>query len=388
VKTKQKRAPARTPAARKPQAPRKTGKKFQFEDGVRAALIAAVVICTAVLGLGGFFIVRSILNNGADSLPIAAVAEPEAVPEPPAFPTETFPAETFPPETDPQDVLSDTIPGLEQAISDLEAAGASLDTPSAEVPAVTEAAPNPAPTPSIPPAAPALPPAVQAQPERKGTLVLVIDDAGNNLRELEPFLQFPGPITIAVLPGLANSAEAARRVRAFGKELFLHQPMEPLNGQDPGPGAVKTGMTPAAVKEIIVKNLNEIGPVSGFNNHEGSRVTADPAIMRPILELSRDSALFFLDSRTTADTAAPQIAAQLGITIASRDIFLDNEQDRESMLAALEAGCKRAEQNGTAILIGHAWSPRLAALLTEMYPQIIKRGFVFGTVGTIFHRGK
>jgi polysaccharide deacetylase 2 family uncharacterized protein YibQ len=114
----------------------------------------------------------------------------------------------------------------------------------------------------------------------------------------------------------------------------------------------------------------------------------DPALMKPILEISRDSALIFLDSRTTADTAAPRIAKELGITIAERDIFLDNEQDRESIIAALEAGCKRAEQNGIAILIGHAWTPRLASIFTAMYPQLIKRGFVFTSLGTVLHRSK
>ncbi len=219
-------------------------------------------------------------------------------------------------------------------------------------------------------------------------MVLVIDDAGNNLRDLDSFLKFPGPITISVLPGLAYSAETARRVRAAGKELFLHQPMEPLNGQDPGPRAIKTGMSPAEIKDALVKNLNEIGPVSGFNNHEGSRATGDPAIMRPVLEISRDSGLFFLDSRTTADTVAPQIANEIGITIVQRDVFLDNEQDRGSILAALENGCKRAEQNGIAIFIGHTWTPNLASILTEMYPQLIKRGFIFASVGTVLNRGK
>jgi len=356
---------------------------------VRAALIAAVVICIAVLSLGGFFIVRSVLHDDIDPLPIASVAEtsPEDASTPATSPA--LPAETPPPETVPQDNLSGTIPGLEQAISDLEAAGVSPE-PSPAAAAAAAAAPAAAPAAPSATLAAAIPPATPAQPvpERKGTLIIVIDDAGNNLQDLAPFLQFPGPITIAVLPGLANSVEAARRIRAAGKELFLHQPMEPLNGQDPGPSAIKTGMTPATVKEILVKNLNEIGPVSGFNNHEGSRATADPAIMRPVLEITRDSALYFLDSRTTADTAAPQIASELGITIARRDVFLDNEQDKESILAALESGCKRAEQYGTAILIGHAWSPRLAAILTEMYPRIIKRGLVFSNVRTLLHRGK
>jgi polysaccharide deacetylase 2 family uncharacterized protein YibQ len=224
--------------------------------------------------------------------------------------------------------------------------------------------------------------------ERKGILVLVIDDAGNNLQELPPFLSFPGPLTIAVLPGLPNSAEAAKRVRASGKELFLHQPMEPLNGQNPGPGAIKTGMAPAEVKAMLVQNLNEIGPVTGFNNHEGSRATMDPAIMKPLLEVARDGSLAFLDSRTIADTVGPAVARELGIRIAQRDIFLDNEQDRESIIAAIEDGCKKAEQNGVAVLIGHTWSPRLAAILTEYYPLLVKRGFFFTTVSGILDTGK
>jgi len=386
VKTKQKRV-KKAPAPKKTPAPRKPRKKLQFEDFVKAALVSAAVVCAVVLGIGGFYLVRSLRSNGYNP-PAASLAagtpEQKTAPEPVVEP----PIELFPDEIPPPDDLSGVVspdlpdPGLEQALRDLEAAGAN---------AAADAA-KPAPAPGSPGTAKAAaatnvaPPA--APTRRRGVLVLVIDDAGNNLRDLDPFLQFPASITIAVLPGLPNSVEAARRVRIAGKELFLHQPMEPLNGQDPGPGAIKTGMSPAEVKEILVKNLNEIGPVAGFNNHEGSRATADPAIMRPLLEVSRDGALYFLDSRTTADTAAPLIAKELGVKIAQRNFFLDNEQDREAILAVLEAGCRWAEKNGTAILIGHAWSPRLAAILAETYPQIIKRGLVFTSIGTLLSRGK
>jgi polysaccharide deacetylase 2 family uncharacterized protein YibQ len=322
--------------------------------------VAAVVICTAVLGIGGFFAIRSVISGGNPEISQAETGQAQE-------PAGESLSETPPDTSSGMDIL----PELEQAIRELEAAGAAMaDAPDAASGRTAQ-------------------PGLQTPlANRKGTLVLVIDDGGNNLRELEPFLNFPGPMTIAVIPGLTNSVEAARRVRAAGKELFLHQPMEPLNGRDPGPAGIKTGMSPAEVKETLVKNLTEIGPVSGFNNHEGSRATGDPAIMRPLLEISRDSGLYFLDSRTTSDTAAPRVAGELGITIAQRDIFLDNDQSRESILAALEAGCKRAEQNGTAILIGHAWSPRLAAILAEMYPQLVRQGFVFATVSSTLYRGK
>ncbi|MCL1929400.1 MAG: divergent polysaccharide deacetylase family protein [Treponema sp.] len=361
------------PKERRSQHSQRTRKKFQFEDGVRAALVAAAIVCVAVLGIGGFFAVRSVLSSGSKPEIHLLDDVTEISEEIPDFPSELPLASDIPPETAISPEI-DILPELEQAIRDLEASQQGTAPPVAS----GVQTPNPA-QPQTVPARPA---------QYKGMLVLVIDDAGNNLQDLEPFLKFPGPITISVLPGLPNSAEAARRVRAAGKVLFLHQPMEPLNGQDPGPGAIKTGMTPAQVKEILVRNFNEIGPVAGFNNHEGSRVTMDMAIMRTIMEVSRDSALVFLDSRTIADTVAPQAARQVGVTIAERDIFLDNEQDRASILAALEAGCKRAEQNGSAILIGHAWTPRLAALLIEMYPQLVQRGFVFATVANVTGRGK
>ena len=362
MKTKQK-------PVKRPKEPRNPRKKLQFEDGVRAALIAGAVICAAVLGVGGFFAVRSVLAGGnkADISLLNGEAETPPKPEP------VEESLIIP------DSGTDILPELDAAIRDLEAAANAADTAQTGGDAIGIASASTAST---------QPQVAPDKPGQKGVLVLVIDDAGNNLKDLDPFLKFPGPITISVLPGLANSVEAARRVRAAGKELFLHQPMEPLNGQNPGPGSINAGISPAEVKEILVKNLNEIGPVTGFNNHEGSRATMEIAIMRPLLEVSRDSALVFLDSRTTADTVAPQIAKEMGVSIAERDIFLDNEQDRASILTALEAGCKKAELNGVAILIGHVWSPRLAAILIEMYPELIKRGFVFATVSSVTNRGK
>jgi polysaccharide deacetylase 2 family uncharacterized protein YibQ len=216
-------------------------------------------------------------------------------------------------------------------------------------------------------------------PERRGTVALVIDDAGNNLRELEPFLAFPGPLTIAVLPGLPHSAEAARRIRAAGKEVFLHQPMEALGGQNPGPGAVYSGMDGAEIRRIISGNIDEIGPIAGLNNHQGSKITMDERTMETVLALCRERGIYFLDSRTTADTAAPEAARRLGIKIGERDVFLDNVQDKAAMVNSLEAGLARAESRGAAVMIGHTWSPELAPVLTDLYPKLIEQGYVFST---------
>lgn len=211
----------------------------------------------------------------------------------------------------------------------------------------------------------------------------MIDDAGNNLRELRPFLALKGPLTVSVLPGLPHSAEAARMVRAAGKEVFLHQPMEAVGGQNPGPGAIYVGMSEKEIRSILERNVAEVGPIVGMNNHQGSRATADEATMRVVLEFCKERGLLFLDSRTTAETVVPAVAAGLGITIGERDVFVDNIPERAAIIRYLQEGLQKAEKKGTAVMIGHAWSSELASTLQELYPELIEQGFSLSTVARI-----
>ncbi|MCL2215035.1 MAG: divergent polysaccharide deacetylase family protein [Treponema sp.] len=216
--------------------------------------------------------------------------------------------------------------------------------------------------------------------EQKGALVFVIDDAGNNLRELDPFLRILGPLTIAVLPGLPYSAEAAKRIRAAGKEVILHQPMEALGAQNPGPGAIYSGMSRQEIREILSRNIEEVGPVTGINNHQGSLITMDREIMRVILDFCLEHGIYFLDSRTTADTVVPDVARQIGAKFTERNIFIDNEQNKNAMLRYIESGLTRAQKDGNVIMIGHTWSPDLALLLSEQLPLFIEKGYIIKTV--------
>lgn len=226
-------------------------------------------------------------------------------------------------------------------------------------------------------------------PKHKGTLIFVFDDAGNNLKQLAPFLKLPFPCTIAVLPGLQYSKETANRIRAAGKDVILHQPMQALNlSVNPGPGAIVKGMSAEAIKTLLLKNLAEVGPVVGMNNHEGSLITADRTSMETVLDVVREQRIFFLDSRTNADTVAPILAREKNMTIWERAVFLDNSQDQASIIEAVQSGMKIAENKGAAIMIGHIWSNDLANILNEMYPELVSQGFSLSTIAEIATNGE
>lgn len=224
---------------------------------------------------------------------------------------------------------------------------------------------------------------IQDLPElpSKGKLIFVFDDAGHNLEQLQYFLDLPFPCTIAVLPKLPNSRETARRIRAAGKELILHQPMQAVNPNvDPGEGAVKPGMNREEIKKIVASNVEEIGPIAGMNNHEGSLITSDEEAMNAVLELCREKNIYFLDSRTSSKSVVPQVAKKLNMSIWERAVFLDNKRDKAYMKKQIIEGLEIASQRGEAIMIGHVFTVDLAILLKEMHSDLTQEGYTFSTI--------
>jgi len=224
---------------------------------------------------------------------------------------------------------------------------------------------------------------IQDLPElpSKGKLIFVFDDAGHNLEQLQYFLDLPFPCTIAVLPKLPNSIETARRIRAAGKELILHQPMQAVNQNiNPGEGAVKPGMNREEIKKIVASNVEEIGPIAGMNNHEGSLITSDEEAMEAVLELCKEKNIYFLDSRTSSKSVVPQVAKKLNMSIWERAVFLDNKRDKAYMKKQIIDGLEIASQRGEAIMIGHVFTVDLAILLKEMYSDLTQEGYTFSTI--------
>lgn len=257
------------------------------------------------------------------------------------------------------------------------------------------AAPQTEPVPVIPaPVAiekPAIHTVTDAFPElpaaRNGAVLLfVFDDAGANLPLLQTYLDLPFPATFAVLPYFPRSAEAARRIRLAGKELLLHQPMQPQKASSsPAPGTLKPDMPADSVIGIIRRNLEKIGPVKGMNNHEGSLFTESEAAMASVLSACAEAGIYFLDSRTTAASAAPAAAAEKGMSIWQQDIFLDNSPKREDMLTELRRGLEKANKRGYAVLIGHVRRGELSGLLKEVYPALREKGYRFSVPSQMQH---
>jgi len=226
-------------------------------------------------------------------------------------------------------------------------------------------------------------------PEETATrayLYLVLDDVGYNTGELESFLNLPFPITYSILPGIEKTEESYRKVLDSGREVMLHQPIEPLGNEDPGPKALYVTMSPDEIRSTIAGNLAQLPEAVGVNNHMGSKGTADLQLMQNMLYEMKISnrELFFLDSRTTSETVAEEIAESLNLFHSRRNVFLDNVDTADAIGGALEEAMQIADSRGYAVLIGHVWSRELAETLSSWYPEIRKRGYDFAFLSALF----
>lgn len=216
-------------------------------------------------------------------------------------------------------------------------------------------------------------------PAKNGaTLVFIIDDGGYDTYNLKLYTSLPFPIAVAVLPKLAHSKDCAAIVRNSGQELMLHQPMQAQNLKlNPGAGAILPDMSLSEVYKQVSENIAEIGPIKGLNNHEGSLITCDVMKIGAVLDAVLDNGIFFVDSRTSAQTKAPQAALERDMKILERDVFIDDIISKDEMLAQIYRGLGIANKNGKVIMIGHVDKSAkiLPQLLNDMYPYLKQKGY-------------
>lgn len=217
---------------------------------------------------------------------------------------------------------------------------------------------------------------VAAPPDAKPRIAIVIDDVGYAEGPVRELLAISDRLTFSVLPYAPNSGELAEEIHRSGAEVMLHLPMEP-DGKPGGfsrEGMLLSTMPPSILRDRVSEALRKIPHVRGVNNHMGSKLTALPAPMHVVMDELASRRLFFLDSRTTADTVALKAARKAGVPSAERDVFLDDTATVDAILAQVGELERRAKRRGSGIAIGHPY-PETIRALQKAVPRLLERGF-------------
>ncbi len=197
---------------------------------------------------------------------------------------------------------------------------------------------------------------------------IIIDDLGNDLAIGKRILHLPYPLTISILPHTPHSQQLHHLAYQLNKEVMLHLPMQALkNNHYLGPGSLTLNMSEAQFRRTLRQDLQSLPDAVGVNNHMGSLLTSRQKPMRILMEELADwGGLFFIDSRTTAQTVAYQSAIQHGLAAQSRDLFLDNQQDEDYIRQQFKKLLNKAKQNGSALAIAHPHITTINVLESEL----------------------
>ena len=171
-------------------------------------------------------------------------------------------------------------------------------------------------------------------------LAIVIDDVGYNLDRAERILKLPVELTLGMLPYAPHTQHIAELAHASGREIILHQPMEPEVSKRLEPGTLELSMTADRFQRQFAASLARLPQVSGVNNHTGSLLTAHRQPMEWLMANIAKRGLYFLDSRTTPHSVAESTARAWAVPTIHRDVFLDHEKSDQFLETAFARSLK------------------------------------------------
>jgi len=164
----------------------------------------------------------------------------------------------------------------------------------------------------------------------------------------------PADVTLAFSPYAPKLSEQMAAARAAGHEVLLDLPMEPdtFPAQDPGPLAMLSSL-PAS--DNITRLETALGRGNGYTgviSRMGSKFTAVPQSLRPVLEALSSRGLLYVSS-TPSDALAANV--DLPLPMAEALIAIDDRPFRDAIDSRLQYLTDVAKSRGTVVAVLHTY---------------------------------
>ncbi|MBT6107316.1 MAG: divergent polysaccharide deacetylase family protein [Campylobacteraceae bacterium] len=190
-------------------------------------------------------------------------------------------------------------------------------------------------------------------------LAIIIDDVSFKI-QVDKIQDIGYPITMAFLPPTSrhkNSAKIANNIPFY----MIHFPLEAQTFKFAEDKTLKINDSYQTMLQRV-QELHILYPKATYtNNHTGSKFTSNTKAMNNLMKALKKYDFTFVDSRTTAKSVAKKTAFDHNVPFLTRNIFLDNKQDKSYIQGQLMKAINIAKKEGSAIAICH---PRNITLKT------------------------
>ncbi len=197
--------------------------------------------------------------------------------------------------------------------------------------------------------------------EGKPKLAIIIDDVAF-AHQTRLIKKIPFKVSPSFFPPTKRHPDTVELSHGF-KFMMIHLPTQAQSYGRPEPETLNIGDSLSTIRKRISKIKQWFPNIKYYNNHTGSKFTADYTSVDRLMRVMREENLHFVDSRTTAKTKAPEIAKKYGLKLYSRDVFIDNDIDKNLIKKQLKKAVSIAKRRGYAVAIGHPHENTLKVLI-------------------------
>ena len=226
---------------------------------------------------------------------------------------------------------------------------------------------------------------VHSEEHEQAIISIIIDDIGYHATD-QQLIDLPGDLTFAVLPNGPKATQLAQYAHQRGKEVMLHMPMQSTLGLAAEVGVLNIDMQEKNVVDGIQQAFAKVPYAVGLNNHQGSLLTRHPGHMSWVMKELRKKGHYFVDSRTSKQSVAEQVANEQGVSTIRRDVFLDHDINEASIKERFNHLVELALKKGHAVAIGHP-HPETLAVLKELLPSLAVKGIRLKRISYQLQRG-
>ncbi len=195
----------------------------------------------------------------------------------------------------------------------------------------------------------------------KPKLAIIIDDVAY-VHQTRLIKKIPFRVTPSFFPPTKRHPDTIKLSKDFSFAM-IHLPTEALSFGRPEPETLNVGDSTEHMRKRIRQIKKWFPSVRYYNNHTGSKFTSNFQAMDRLISVMKDENLYFVDSRTTASTKAPEVAKKYGIKLYSRDVFIDNSVEKRLIRKQLKQAVAIAKKRGYAVAIGHPHENTLQVLI-------------------------
>ncbi|AQW88280.1 divergent polysaccharide deacetylase [Campylobacter pinnipediorum subsp. caledonicus] len=186
---------------------------------------------------------------------------------------------------------------------------------------------------------------------KKPKLAIVIDDVANR-HHVDMIRSVGIKMTPSFFPKTKHHLDTPKLAKEF-EFYMIHLPMQAQHFSSPEINTLNVQDSEKLIDKKI-KDIRADFPNAKFmNNHTGSKFTSDFSAMEKAYKAFIKYDFIFIDSKTISTTKVKKVAKKYKKPYISRDVFLDDKDNKASINEEIKNAINTAKQKGYAIAIGH-----------------------------------